>query len=449
MPIDILFVNPVFLSHNVAERELSSPYFPLGLLYLAAYVRAHDFTVGVFDGTFLQGTGDFEAVLLEKQPRVVGVSALQPNRELALELGRVAQNAGARVIFGGPDATAEPESYLADPAVDYIVHHEGELTLVELLGAIFAGRENAGDLAALEGIAFRGAAGEIVVTPRRPYILDLDELPFPARELIDMQAYLDFWQAHNGYASLTISVARGCPYNCRWCQDAVHGPELRLRSPGSVVAEVRALKARYKIDRLRVVDDVDGLELARRDYRVTGIDPSEAMVAAARQRAVGVKPPPEFICVGGEAFTTGKKYHLAICLFTTLGQIEAQGDNRGLLSNVYRVLKTGGVFIVETPPRAWVAANLKAADRFGDQHTFTEVHRTFDPRANVVDETFTLVSPQGTRAYLLRYTVFTPEEMQALLENAGFQVAGLYGGYQGEPFDQHSAQMIFVARRVE
>ncbi|MCK5429774.1 MAG: hypothetical protein KAI94_09915, partial [Anaerolineales bacterium] len=93
-----------------------------------------------------------------------------------------------------------------------------------------------------------------------PYILNLDELPLPARDLIDMEKYLEIWREQNGYASLSISVARGCPYGCEWCQDAVHGQELRLRSPESVAAEVKTLKQTYNIDRLRVVDDVDGIE---------------------------------------------------------------------------------------------------------------------------------------------------------------------------------------------
>jgi len=78
--------------------------------------------------------------------------------------------------------------------------------------------------------------------------------------MIDLDQYLAFWREHNGYASLTISVARGCPYGCEWCQDAVHGPEMRLRSPQGVAAEVKTLQNIYEFDRLRVVDDVDGLQ---------------------------------------------------------------------------------------------------------------------------------------------------------------------------------------------
>ena len=64
----------------------------------------------------------------------------------------------------------------------------------------------------------------------------------------------------NGYSSLTISTSRGCPYGCDWCQESVHGQGFRQRSPESVAAEMKQLKEAYDIDRLRVVDDVDGIE---------------------------------------------------------------------------------------------------------------------------------------------------------------------------------------------
>jgi radical SAM superfamily enzyme YgiQ (UPF0313 family) len=111
----------------------------------------------------------------------------------------------------------------------------------------------------ISGVAFRDASGKAVINPPRPYITDLDSLPLPARDLIDVDKYLEVWRDEKGYASLSIAVARGCPYGCDWCQDAVHGSRLRLRSPESVAAEMRGLKETFQIDRLRVVDDVDGL----------------------------------------------------------------------------------------------------------------------------------------------------------------------------------------------
>jgi radical SAM superfamily enzyme YgiQ (UPF0313 family) len=114
-------------------------------------------------------------------------------------------------------------------------------------------------LSQIRGLPFRRPDGQTVITPPRPYITDLDSLPLPARDLIDVDGYLDAWREQNGYASLSISVSRGCPYGCEWCQEAVHGPDLRQRSPEGVAAEMKALKQSYQVDRLRVVDDVDGL----------------------------------------------------------------------------------------------------------------------------------------------------------------------------------------------
>jgi radical SAM superfamily enzyme YgiQ (UPF0313 family) len=190
----------------------------------------------------------------------VGITAVQPNRETALNLAEIAHDAGATVILGGPEATSNPEVYLLNRAVDLIVHHEGELTLVELLGTLLGRESYQPKIKTIEGIAFRDDRGEVVINPRRPYILNLDELPLPARDLIDMENYMDVWREHHGYTSMTISVARGCPYGCNWCEGAVHGQDFRLRSPESVVAEVKSLMEIYEIDRLRVVDDVDGID---------------------------------------------------------------------------------------------------------------------------------------------------------------------------------------------
>jgi anaerobic magnesium-protoporphyrin IX monomethyl ester cyclase len=162
------------------------------------------------------------------------------------------------------------------------VHHEGELTLVELLDKITQNSSQI-EYADIEGIAYRKPDGEVQVNPRRPYILDLDCLPHPARDMIDMENYLMYWREHNGYASLTINLARGCPYNCQWCQDSVHGPDFRIRSPQNVAAEVKNLTEEFNFDRLRVVDDVDGIDREwieewARHSKMEGVDmPFEAL----------------------------------------------------------------------------------------------------------------------------------------------------------------------------
>lgn len=254
----ILFAHPLFLSKSPDEQAASSPYFPLGLLYLAGYVRERGHEVAIFDGTFAADETEFAAALQAETPDIVGISSLQPTRDMALKLAQMANAWGAVVIFGGPDPTKSPARYLAHAQVDIVVHHEGEQTITALLDLFDKGDLTVAALRNEEGVAFR-IDGKIMVNHPRPPLENLDELPLPARDLIDMNRYLHVWQETNGYASMTISTARGCPYGCEWCRDAVHGSDYRQRSPESVAAEMKLLRETYQIDRLRIVDDVDGI----------------------------------------------------------------------------------------------------------------------------------------------------------------------------------------------
>ena len=284
----ILFCHPMFLSKSPDEQAASSPYFPLGLLYLAGYVRERGHQVAMFDATFAADESDFAEALRREKPDVVGLSAMLPTRDMALTLGNMAQEFGAIVIIGGPDATQSPSTYLVHSQVDIVVHHEGEQTIAALLDLFDGGGLNTAALRNEPGVAFR-EEGRMVVNEPRPPIDNLDELPLPARDLIDMTRYLDLWKELNGYSSLTISTTRGCPYGCEWCRDAVHGNSFRQRSPESVAAEVKMLKETYDIDRLRVVDDVDGLSRewletwSKSAQALDGVVPFEALNELGRQ----------------------------------------------------------------------------------------------------------------------------------------------------------------------
>ena len=104
----ILLCHPLFLSLNPEEQALKSPYFPLGLLYLAGYVRAQGHTVAVFDGTFEEDVSAFSTRLAAEKPDLVGISALLPLREMALTLAADAKAAGALTILGGPRPDQRP-----------------------------------------------------------------------------------------------------------------------------------------------------------------------------------------------------------------------------------------------------------------------------------------------------------------------------------------------------
>jgi radical SAM superfamily enzyme YgiQ (UPF0313 family) len=267
--LKVLFVNPFFLADSALERQLMTLYFPLGLLYLAGVAREAGHTVTVFDGTFADGDSAFADALDAHAPDVVCIASLVTLRPAALRLARLAHERTATVIVGGPDPTAEPEVYLGEPAVDVVVAGEGEQTLVDLLATLGTSR----DLGNVAGIAYR-AAEDVIQTPARGAILDLDTLPWPARDLIDVESYVAAWKDTHGYSSLSLSVSRGCPYGCEFCADAVMGPHLRRRAPENVAAEMRHLETQYAPDRFRLVDDLEGLG---RDWLVAL---GQAMMAA-------------------------------------------------------------------------------------------------------------------------------------------------------------------------
>src|SRR5712692_1279968 len=109
---DILLANPLFISKDPVEKALMTPYFPLGLLYLASTLRQHDYSVAVFDGAFEPDYDSFEQAMIQYQPKIVGVTALITTRNNALKLAEIARKHGAYVIFGGPDPTGKPDAYL-------------------------------------------------------------------------------------------------------------------------------------------------------------------------------------------------------------------------------------------------------------------------------------------------------------------------------------------------
>lgn len=263
--VDMLLVNPLVLARDPVERQLMMPYFPLGLLYLAATLRDAGYRVALFDGAFCQDTAAFEDALDIHQPRAVGISILSTVRDAASEFASLARDRGIPVVVGGADPTGRPDSYLLstaaqrEPIADVVVVGEGEETLLELLPAVL-GLDGHKPLASIRGIAYRNEAGTVVRTPPRSLRHDLDSLPLPARDLVDIEAYQRAWRQAHGFSSLSLIATRGCPYGCAWCQKSVFGRTFRPRSPELVAEEMRLIKKQYQPDQLRIVDDVMGID---------------------------------------------------------------------------------------------------------------------------------------------------------------------------------------------
>ena len=246
--MDLLLTHGYFLAEDEHERRVMKPYPTLGLLYISAFLKARGHSVGVFDATF-QTLPAFVATLRAHRPRAVGIYTNLMTKFSVLKMIAACRASGCKVVLGGPEPAMYAEEYLAHGA-DVIVVGEGELTMEELV------TNDSGDLSTVAGIVFRRDDGTVVRTPARPYMKNLDALPFPDREAIDMDRYVEVWRTHHGMGSVSLICARGCPFHCQWCSHAVYGNSHRRRSPGNVLAELEMLVERYRPDQVWYADDV-------------------------------------------------------------------------------------------------------------------------------------------------------------------------------------------------
>ena len=249
---DLLLTHGYFLWEDEKEREIMKPYAPLGLLYISAYLKRAGFDVETFDTTF-SDRESLVARLAATPGGVVGVYTNLMTRANAIWIAEQAHLHRWTVIFGGPESANYPDDYI-ERGADVVVLGEGENTLEELLPAL---RDRGPHrLHGVAGTVFRDEDGAVVHNDPRDKVHDIDSLPWPDREAIDMQQYVDTWRTHHGMGSVNLITARGCPYKCNWCSHAVFGYSHRRRDPIDCVDEVQHIVERYQPEQVWYADDV-------------------------------------------------------------------------------------------------------------------------------------------------------------------------------------------------
>ena len=262
----VLIGQAYFLRLDPKLWAARQPYPPLGALYAAAAVRQAGVEVAVFDAMLARSERDWTRALEAHAPRVAVLyedsfnyltkMCLLRMREAAAKMIAACTARGIPVVVAGSDATDHPEIYLAAGA-RFVIAGEGEQTLVELVDAMLSGHP--ASVQAIRGVVYAGANGEVVRTPPRLPLKDLDALPRPAWDLVDVDAYRDTWHRHHGYFALSIATTRGCPYHCNWCAKPIYGQRYSVRSPYAVAEEIAWLRATLRPDHLWIVDDLFGL----------------------------------------------------------------------------------------------------------------------------------------------------------------------------------------------
>lgn len=261
----ILFTHSYFLRFDPKQWHIGQPYPPLGTLYAAALMRQNDYQVALFDTMFAHNATEVTAAIEAHAPDFFVVyddgfnyltkMCLTNMRQAAFDMCKLAKAKGCTVIVASSDSTDRYREYLAEGA-DFVIIGEAEHTLLELTNHIENGIN---DYADIKGLTYIQNA-EVVKTPGRAVLKELDSMPLPAWDLVDMEAYRQTWLKHAGYFSLNMSTTRGCPFKCNWCAKPIYGNRYNSRSPENVITEIKLLKDIYHIDHIWFCDDIFGLK---------------------------------------------------------------------------------------------------------------------------------------------------------------------------------------------
>jgi anaerobic magnesium-protoporphyrin IX monomethyl ester cyclase len=263
---EILFTHSYFLRFDPKEFKAMMPYAPLGTLYAISYVRAKGYSTKLFDSMFAEGESEIRSFIEKFKPGIVVIydddfnyltkMCLSRMRQAAFTMSQIAKQYGCTVIVHGSDAADHVEEYMQHGA-DYVIIGEGEQTLGELLD--YLNHTASITPEHIRGIAYR-AEEQVVQTNRRQVMTQLDALPFPAWDHVDVERYRSEWTKVHGYFAMNIVTTRGCPFHCNWCAKPIYGQVYNSRSPENVAEEMLYLKSTYHPDRIWFCDDIFGLK---------------------------------------------------------------------------------------------------------------------------------------------------------------------------------------------
>ena len=253
--IDLLLMAPPLMAgykHIKKARPFDSP---LGLAYIAAYIEKYGYKVKIVDADVLQlGLKDIERSIKKYSPTIVGISTTTSTITQAYEILSIVKEIDSDImtVVGGAHASAAPESTLRQSKdLNIVVRGEGEHTMSDILHL----SEDKVNISDIMGISYY-KNGKIRHNPNRELIEDLDELPFPARHLLEMDKYKPApYMGSSSTKYATMLAARGCPYNCTFCgQNIIFRRIVRRRTPSNIVDEIQHLIEMYGTELLFFLD---------------------------------------------------------------------------------------------------------------------------------------------------------------------------------------------------
>lgn len=255
--MSIILIRPK--NESVPEGVVSTQY-PINLGYLASWLKKNNIDVKLLDLEVEDlDNNQLLELIRNTKPVLAGLSCITSTIIAGHKIARfIKENfPGLKIAIGGVHSTAIPERTLEEfPCFDIVVRGEGEISLLELYNTIASD----GDISKVKGLLYRDSSAGFIDTGLRPLIENLDILPFPDRELLD----LDFYKrTHTSRAFSRLNkniseivTARGCPYSCIFCASKVtFGTKVRYRSVKNIIAEMEECITKYKTNHFSILDD--------------------------------------------------------------------------------------------------------------------------------------------------------------------------------------------------
>ncbi len=231
---------------------------PLGLMYLAAALRERGHRPKILDMRIRPlPPSDLAREIKAFKPDLVGLSAFSVEMPKARELaGTIRREAGfsGPLVLGGPHASAAGAAVLSEPLVDFALAGEGEIAFPRLVEALAAGNRAA--VREIPGLFLRENGGVVSTGKPRPSA-DVNLLPHPAWDLVDVPAYFSAIRTCflKNRPYMPVFTSRGCPYGCIYCHN-IFGKRFRARSPENVLSEMETLVRRYGVREFEIQDDI-------------------------------------------------------------------------------------------------------------------------------------------------------------------------------------------------
>jgi radical SAM superfamily enzyme YgiQ (UPF0313 family) len=263
--MNVLLVNPPYTNFE-GMKESGGHMMSLGLAYLASYLRKHlDCRISILD---IEVRGlNYEEVkesIKKENADIIGITCLTPTIPHVFKIAEIIKkeiNPKSIIVAGGIHPTALPEETIRNPFIDFVAVGEGESTFYELVKTI---KEKRRDFNKINGLYFK-REGKIVATPPRELIADLDEIPFPARDLFDLSLYYSApTKKVSSDPAGPILTSRGCAFNCIHCiSRKIWKGRVRFRSVQNVIKEMEECINKFGIKQFNIYDDTFTLNRER------------------------------------------------------------------------------------------------------------------------------------------------------------------------------------------